>query len=250
VTLPTANPAADFDYDQDGVPDLLELPAGSNPDASDTDGDSTTDGLEYDQGSNPADASHAGMPPTSTQDWVKHITFNSTYTLTGKSPPYDEVKESRVIILPLTTPMPASLHIVWSADDGIILNGDRYAGTGTTALLASARIVQVDLIDTYGFNWGGWVEFTIVPDVPPVPSISFPGDLPGDQSPGDGFEWVGKPDSVPGDGNGNWYNKNTDESLRNDMRHAPPIGPHWDYWPTGNNGKWRWFPDGRMERVT
>ena len=84
---------------------------------------------------------------------------------------------------------------------------------------------------------------------PPKPSIDFPKDIPKDQSPGPGFVWKGAPGSVPGDSKGTWYNKDTDESLWNDMNHEPPIGPHWDYWAPGKKGKWRWFPDGRMEKA-
>ena len=86
--------------------------------------------------------------------------------------------------------------------------------------------------------------------VPPKPSLKFPGDIPLNQSPGSGFEWKGKPGSQPGDGDGTWYNKDTDESLWNDMKHEPPIGPHWDYFPPKpGRGKWRWFPDGHLEEA-
>jgi RHS repeat-associated protein len=58
-----------------------------------------------------------------------------------------------------------------------------------------------------------------------------------------GFEWRGKPGSTPGSKEGNWYNPKTGESLRPDLNHPGPIGPHWDYRdPSGN---WfRIFPDG------
>jgi hypothetical protein len=58
-----------------------------------------------------------------------------------------------------------------------------------------------------------------------------------------GFEWRGKPGSKPGSKDGNWYNPKTGESLRPDLEHPKPIGPHWDYRdPSGN--WWRIFPNG------
>jgi hypothetical protein len=60
-----------------------------------------------------------------------------------------------------------------------------------------------------------------------------------------GFEWKGKPDSKPGSKDGNWYNPKTGETLRPDLDHPDPIGPHWDYKDTTGNW-WRIFEDGRM----
>jgi hypothetical protein len=65
-------------------------------------------------------------------------------------------------------------------------------------------------------------------------------------SPGPGFEWKGQSGSQPGDPEGSWYNPKTKETLRPDLDHDPPIGPHWDY--KAPNKQWyRWFPDGRFE---
>jgi len=51
---------------------------------------------------------------------------------------------------------------------------------------------------------------------------------------------------LPGDFRGNWYNPETGETLRPDLSHPLPIGPHYDY--RGPDGQWyRWFPDGRFE---
>lgn len=71
--------------------------------------------------------------------------------------------------------------------------------------------------------------------------LKFPGKNPA--KPPKGFEWRGKPGSKPGSKDGNWYNPRTGESLRPDLDHPGPIGPHWDYRdPSGN---WhRIFPDG------
>lgn len=72
--------------------------------------------------------------------------------------------------------------------------------------------------------------------------IRFPGNDPG-KAPA-GYEWRGKPGSEPGSAQGNWYNPKTNESLRPDLNHSKPIGPHWDY--RDASGKWwRIFPDGR-----
>src|SRR5690606_21892476 len=71
--------------------------------------------------------------------------------------------------------------------------------------------------------------------------MKFPGTNPA-KAP-KGYEWRGKPNSKPGSKDGNWYNPKTGESLRPDLNHSDPIGPHWDYKDT--SGKWwRIFPDG------
>ena len=74
-----------------------------------------------------------------------------------------------------------------------------------------------------------------------VGKVKFPGTNP-TKAP-KGFEWRGKPGSTPGSKGGNWYNPKTGESLRPDLNHPKPIGPHWDYKdPTGK--WWRIFSDG------
>jgi RHS repeat-associated protein len=76
------------------------------------------------------------------------------------------------------------------------------------------------------------------------PLEEFPQDWT--KAPGEGWEWRGRPGSQPGDKEGNWYNPGTKESLRPDMEHPEPIGPHGDYRaPDGT--WWRWFPNGRMQ---
>jgi len=60
-----------------------------------------------------------------------------------------------------------------------------------------------------------------------------------DPPPGAGWEWRGK--GPPGSGKGNWYKPETGKSLHPNLEHAPPIGPHWDYWPGGNGGKVRLY---------
>ena len=71
--------------------------------------------------------------------------------------------------------------------------------------------------------------------------LKFPGTNPA-KAP-KGFEWRGKPGSKRGSKDGNWHNPTTKESLRPDLDHQAPIGPHWDYKdPSGD--WWRIFPDG------
>ena len=81
----------------------------------------------------------------------------------------------------------------------------------------------------------------------PVPSIPFPGDIPPSQPPGPGFKWIGR--GEPGT-EGNWFNPNTGESFHNDMQHALPIGPHWDYWRRGCPDHFRWDPNGKMTKAS
>jgi hypothetical protein len=92
-----------------------------------------------------------------------------------------------------------------------------------------------------------WLPFLL--DEPPAiirpPLEDFPTDPT--KPPAPGFEWRGRPDSTPGDPNGNWYNPGTGETLRPDLNHPEPLGPHYDY--RAPNGKWyRWFPTDNMIR--
>lgn len=80
-------------------------------------------------------------------------------------------------------------------------------------------------------------ELTTAPNQCPAPAIP----VDPTQSPGDPWEWRGKP-PVGGD-KGAWYNPGTGESLHPDLNHPAPIGPHWDYKDSTGKG-WRIFPDG------
>ncbi len=64
-------------------------------------------------------------------------------------------------------------------------------------------------------------------------------------SPGADWQWRGKPGSVPGSPDGSWYNPNTGESLRPDLNHPAPVGPHWD-WKDADGNWWRVFPNGQV----
>ena len=74
---------------------------------------------------------------------------------------------------------------------------------------------------------------------------AFPGYDP--LSPPPGYQWRGKPGSLPGSKEGNYYNPDTGECLRPELDHPYPIGPHWDYKDV--NEKWhRVYPDGTSEQ--
>ncbi|MDL2302571.1 hypothetical protein LJC58_09490, partial [Lachnospiraceae bacterium OttesenSCG-928-D06] len=70
--------------------------------------------------------------------------------------------------------------------------------------------------------------------------VPYPGD-DGAVSPGEDWEWRG-PDA-PGGKKGAWFNPKTDETLKPDLNHDLPIGPHWDYIPYKNEPQHRIFPD-------
>ena len=76
---------------------------------------------------------------------------------------------------------------------------------------------------------------------PPLPE--YPTDPA--RPPGPGYEWRG-PDS-PGVPRGAWFNPQTGETLKPDLGHGDPVGPHWDYIAPGRGQQYRWFPDGRMD---
>jgi uncharacterized Zn-binding protein involved in type VI secretion len=81
--------------------------------------------------------------------------------------------------------------------------------------------------------------------IPKSPAPEFPTDPTKPPSPE--YQWRGRPGSEPGGKDGNYHNPETGESLRPDLDHPPPQGPHWDYRdPEGT--WWRWFPDGSMEQ--
>ena len=79
-------------------------------------------------------------------------------------------------------------------------------------------------------------------DGEPSVQIDPPGWDPS-QSPGEGWEWRGRPGSEPGDSQGNWHNPDTGESLHPDLDHPPGVPPHWDYWPGRGEDKVRIDPD-------
>jgi hypothetical protein len=91
----------------------------------------------------------------------------------------------------------------------------------------------------------------VEPVKPPLP------DYPADpsKSPGEGWEWHGRPDSTPGDGKGGWFKPDTGESLYPHFDGAAH-DPHWDFklrkpspeYP--NPDGYRWYRDRTMEPKT
>ena len=75
------------------------------------------------------------------------------------------------------------------------------------------------------------------------PRGGYPGNDPLQAPPG--YTWRGRPGSAPGSPYGNDDDPNASTSLRPDLNHAPPIGPHWDYHAA--DGPWRIYPNGVME---
>lgn len=62
--------------------------------------------------------------------------------------------------------------------------------------------------------------------------ITLPGSAT--EAPGESWEWRGTGEVSSKEGN--WYNPQTGESLRNDLDHPKPVEPHWDY--KDPDGKW------------
>ncbi len=80
--------------------------------------------------------------------------------------------------------------------------------------------------------------FAKPPIVGRVPQPTFPYPKSPNTRPGPGFEWKGGP-------KGQWHRESTGESLRPDLTHKPPIGPHYD-WKAPNGTTYRYFPDGTV----
>ena len=119
ATMPTEDPPSDSDQDGDGVPDVVELIAGSNPDASDSDGDGVGDYSEIQQGSDPLVREDRGQKPTAPAnppDWWSFIDLN-----TG-----GQVKATGVVMLPADVSLPAPILLVWRAFDPFTVNGTTF----------------------------------------------------------------------------------------------------------------------------
>jgi hypothetical protein len=85
------------------------------------------------------------------------------------------------------------------------------------------------------------------PDPADLPDVSFtdPTQAPIDRQ-GHAWVWIGR--GPIGGKEGSFVNPlNSDESLRPDLSHALPIGPHWDY-TFSHRGSWRLFPDRTLRR--
>ena len=105
---------------------------------------------------------------------------------------------------------------------------------GDTSDGASAVFHDAEAEDKRGYSGG---EYTANSPTE-YPNVSYPGDDP-HTPPGKGWEWRGPADK------GSYYNPKTGESMRPDLDHGQPIGPHWDY--KAPDGKWyRLYPDGSI----
>jgi len=119
ATMPTEDPPSDSDQDGDGVPDVVELVVGSNPDAADTDGDGVTDYQEVQQGSDPLVRGDRGQKPTTPAnppDWWSFIDLNTR----------GQVKATGVVMLPADVSLPAPILLVWRAFDPFTVNGTAF----------------------------------------------------------------------------------------------------------------------------
>jgi hypothetical protein len=107
--------------------------------------------------------------------------WTMTINFTGGSGPFrscsPEVKETHSIELPNWIRLPVLADIEWSTDDDAAINGERLGGTGVNngcpfgpgccaqggskQMTLTERSLQIDLIDTVGVGWGGYVKITI-----------------------------------------------------------------------------------------
>ncbi len=103
--------------------------------------------------------------------------------------------------------------------------GAVFAGAATIALAEPTPVGEIALLLALGAYAISTNIFSFDPFASP---------------PGVGWVWKGHPEK------GAWHNPDTRESIRPDLNHAPPIGPHVDY-RDPNKNDWRIFPDGRRE---
>ena len=120
-----------------------------------------------------------------------------------------------------------------------VLQREQIASAGGDALISLGLLALIEagiaLAKKQGNNKGkGKTQ-------PKKPDVKYPGNDPS-KSPGDDYEWRGKPPE--GGDKGAWVNKNTGEQWHPDLNHKPPKGPHWDYtdiwgfvWSVFENGQ-------------
>jgi autotransporter-associated beta strand protein len=150
------------DRDGDGVSDLDEIGRGLNPDSADTDGDGVDDGDEDNGGSDPSDPGSVAR----NDPWKARVEFVGRYGYPYAERSYEEqVKETKTLRLPDSIPVPATLIARWAADDAVRVNGVMlgrgYKDSGSKIITVSSRAITVDLVDTLGGEWGGWVELAV-----------------------------------------------------------------------------------------
>lgn len=164
VVLPTTSPDINTDYDSDGVPDAVELIAGSNPDASDSDGDGVGDYSEIQQGSDPLVRGDRGQKPTAPANPPEWWDYR------GLVVPANQVKATGVVMLPADVPLPAPILLDWRAFDPFTVNGTTFnAGrsyydgkglsTGRELITVSSRWFTIDLFNPeHQGRWMGDVK--------------------------------------------------------------------------------------------
>jgi hypothetical protein len=122
----------------------------------------------------------------------------------------------------------------------------------SSVLIADVLGYDESYVDNFRKNWRKLQEKDAKPPEgakpePKAPAQEVPIDYP---KPGKDFDFD-DPDKTP-EGyrerrtpDGNYWNPYKKEWLRPDLKHEPPIGPHWDWGQRG--GKvWRIFPDGTI----
>jgi len=171
---------------------------------------------------------HNSVPlPEVTLSAKKPSVYDPAYHA-STSPTSGEASVGYALIAPVivVTLLPAAAAVTATS----IINAAYCAG-----VWVGAKAVQ------FGNRVGSWFKRIKKVGAAEVGKFKFPGTNPA-KAP-KGFEWKGKPGSTPGSKDGNWYNPKTGESLRPDLNHPDPIGPHWDYKdPSGQ--WWRIFKDG------
>ena len=84
----------------------------------------------------------------------------------------------------------------------------------------------------------------------PKPDGSYPRDFNDTtQSPGEGWTWRGEEGLMEGEGEGAWWNPDTEEGYHPDFNHAGNVPRHWDYSRRNHNGKWRIWENGDSEYI-
>jgi len=138
ATMPTEDPPSDSDQDGDGVPDVVELVVGSNPDAADTDGDGVTDYQEVQQGSNPTVSGSLAPDPVARANpstWAAELMRDDGIP-----------RSTEVVILPSEITLPAPILVQWYG--GPIALGGVSGGAGDVGnevVSIATRWIIVDL---------------------------------------------------------------------------------------------------------
>lgn len=107
--------------------------------------------------------------------WKTNVYFDYVGSQPGRSCD-PQIKQTKTITIPSNITLPANATIDYGADDDIAINGVRLVngcagGEGTLNLTFNTRTLVLDLIDTVGVNWGGYILFDICSTLPtPTPT--------------------------------------------------------------------------------